>query len=255
MDSIFLADLTTEEAGAALASERTVVALLPVGAVEAHGPHAPLGTDTLISSQVAERAARALAGDPRVHALVLPPVAWGVTRFARGFAGTLSISAETLTALLLDLGTALVGEGIRHLAIVNSHFEPAHVATLRGAVAALGERGARAGLLELTRRRLAQRLTEEFKRGSCHAGQYETSLVLAARPELIDGARARALPALEVDMPGRMGAGADSFETLGMAAAYCGDPAAATAAEGETTYATLTTLLLELVAELVGEPG
>src|SRR3954453_21598081 len=104
MDKIFLADLTTEEAGAAAASERAFVALLPVGAVEAHGPHAPLGTDTLISCGVAERAAHALVGDPRVRALVLPPVAWGVTRFAAGFAGSLGISPATLTALVTDIG-------------------------------------------------------------------------------------------------------------------------------------------------------
>jgi creatinine amidohydrolase len=255
MDKIFLADLTTEEAGAAAASERVVVALLPVGAIEAHGPHAPLGTDTLISTGVAERAARALAGDPRVRALVLPPVAWGVTRFAAGFPGTLGISPETLTALVTDLGTALLADGVRHLAIVNSHFEPAHIDTLRRAVQALDGQGASAGLLEPTRRRNAARLTDEFRRGSCHAGQYETSLVLAARPELVDRDRARGLPALEVDMPARMQAGAHDFTAMGMTRSYCGAPAQASAEEGEATFEVLTELLLELVDELVGEPS
>ena len=76
-------------------------------------------------------------------------------------------------------------QGFRRLVIVNNHFEPEQVATLRAAAADAG-----ALYLDLVRRRNAQRLTDEFRRGSCHAGRYETSLVLADAPQLVDSAAA-----------------------------------------------------------------
>src|ERR1700683_3146831 len=90
-------ELTTLEAAALLRAQRVPVLLLPVGTVEPHGPHAPLGTDVLLATEVCERTARALAGDPRVRALVLPPVPYGVTRYAAAFRGAVSVSAVALT--------------------------------------------------------------------------------------------------------------------------------------------------------------
>jgi creatinine amidohydrolase len=254
MEPLQFAELTTVAADAAAHSERVPVLLLPVGAVEAHGPHAPLETDRIISSGICERTAARFDGDPAARVLVLPPIAYGVTRFAAGFRGTVHIGEETLHALVVDVCTSLARDGFRRVAIVNSHFEPAHIATLRRAVATLRERGeSLAALLEPTRRRNAQRLTDEFRRGSCHAGRYETSLVLRDRPDLVDAPRAAQLAALEVDMPGAMAAGADGFTAMGMQDAYCGAPAEATAEEGEATYAVLADMLDELVRELLGE--
>ena len=98
------------------------------------------------------------------------------------------------------------------------------------------------------RRRNAQRLTDEFRRGSCHAGRYETSLVLADAPQLVDP-QATELPAHEVDMPAAMAAGRTDFVAMGMDRAYCGAPAEATAEEGRATFETLTHMLVELVRE------
>ena len=215
---------------------RDPIALWPVGAVEPHGPHAPLGTDTLISVGMCERAAA------RLHdAVVLPPLPFGVTRYGAAFAGAIGISEATLRAVVLDVATALEQQGFRRLVIVNNHFEPEQVATLRSAAAEAG-----ALYLDLVRRRNAQRLTDEFQRGSCHAGRYETSLVLADAPHLIDPAAAE-LPANEVDMPAAMAAGRTDFVAMGMDRAYCGAPAEATAEEGRATFETLTDMLVELV--------
>jgi creatinine amidohydrolase len=106
-------------------------------------------------------------------------------------------------------------------------------------------------LFDLTRRRVAERLTDEFKRGAAHAGRYETSLVLAARPELVDGERMRALPSHFVDMPAAMASGKTDFTAMEMHEAYCGAPAEATAAEGASTLATLSAMLVELIREQV----
>lgn len=244
-------EMTTEQATAAASGSTPIVLLLPVGAIEPHGPHAALATDVILASAICERTATALEGDESLRALVLPALPYGVTRCAAAFAGAVGIDAEALRAVVVGICRSLREQGFRRVAIVNHHFEPAHVAALRQAVEELGGEGAGTGLLDLTRRRLAQRLTEEFRRGSCHAGSYETSLLLAQRPDLVDRRRARALAPLDVDMPGELAAGRDDFESMGMSEAYCGAPADASVAEGEASYETLIEMAIELVRRLV----
>jgi creatinine amidohydrolase len=244
--SIHFADLTSPRARALLDAGPVPVLLLPVGAVEPHGPHAPLGTDSIISSAICERAATELAGDAQVRALVLPEITFGVTRYAAAFTGAVTISEGTLRAIVVDVCTSVRAQGFRHLVIVNSHFEPAQVATLRQAA-----EEAKVGLLDLTRRTLAEQLTPEFRSGAAHAGRYETSMVLATRPELVEAELMRRLPAYQLDMPAAMAAGRTDFLAMGMDRAYCGAPAEATAGEGEATLATLTRLLVDLIREQV----
>ena len=229
-----LAELTSPNVDAL----RDPIALWPVGAIEPHGPHAPLGTDTLISVGMCERAAARLR-----DAVVLPALPFGVTRYGAAFAGTIGISEATLRAVVLDVAQALDQQGFRRLVIVNNHFEPEQVATLRAAAEEAG-----ALYLDLVRRRNAQRLTDEFRRGSCHAGRYETSLVLADAPQLVDPEVAT-LPSNDVDMPAAMASGRTDFVAMGMDRAYCGAPAEATAEEGRATFETLTDMLVELVHE------
>jgi creatinine amidohydrolase len=224
----------------------TPVALLPVGAVEPHGPHAPLGTDTLISLAVCERAAQLLQENPELRPLILPAVAYGVTDFSAGFPGSVGVGAAALEAFVSDICRALLAQGMEHRFIVNSHFEPAHVAALRSAADATG-----AVLFDVTRRRLAERLTAEFRSGAAHAGSYETSMVLALRPELVDAEVMGGLPELAVNMPAEMADGKRSFPALGMHDAYCGNPAASSARDGEQTLHTLATLLVETIRERI----
>jgi len=247
ISSTHFSELTSPRAGELLQHSATVVLLLPVGAVEPHGPHAPLGTDTLISATLCARAADALRSDTHVRAVVLPPIEYGVARYGAAFPGAVSISEATLRALVTDICAAARDQGFEHVVIVNSHFEPEHVAVLRDAAGAAG-----AGLLDVTRRNLAEQLTEEFRSGAAHAGRYETSLVLAARPELIDSERMSRLPSLLVNMPAAIAAGQTDFVAMGMEQAYCGAPAEASAAEGEATFATLTVMLVQLIRRQAG---
>ncbi|SEF37231.1 creatinine amidohydrolase [Amycolatopsis pretoriensis] len=248
----YFADFSSRQVAALANGDRTPVLLLPLGAIEPHGPHAPLGTDPLISRGMCERAAARLAADSEVHVLVLPEVPYGVTRFAAGFAGGVHIGEETLHSLLVDIGSALIGQRFRRILLVNNHFEPAHLVTLRRAVETLNfAYDGRVALLDLVRRRHAQRLTEEFKSGECHAGRYETSLVLADRPELVDQPLMRTLPHVPVSLASAPADG--GFREMGMTEAYCGAPAEATASEGEETFSTLTDLLVEAIRELARE--
>jgi creatinine amidohydrolase len=210
------------------------VHLLPLGATEPHGPHAPLSTDTLISVGICERAAERLDGE--VPVLVLPALPYGVTRYGSAFPGVVSISEETLRSLVAE-----IAESVGRLVLVNSHFEPEQVETLR----ATG-----LPLLDLTRRKNAERLTDEFRSGSCHAGRYETSLVLADRPELVHADRMQALDERQVEMPAAIAAGQTDFLAMGMDQAYCGAPAEASADEGRETFETLTEMLVELIREV-----
>jgi creatinine amidohydrolase len=217
------------------------VLLLPLGAVEPHGPHAPVATDLIISAGVCRRAATRLDGDPDVRALVLPPLPYGVTRYGAAFAGAISIREETLRALVAEIAASLAAQGFDRIVLVNNHFEPEQVRVLR-------ETGL--PLFDPTRRANAQRLTEEFRSGSCHAGRYETSLVLAHDPGTVHVDRMLALPPRIVDMPAEIAGGRTDFLALGMDQAYCGAPAEATAEEGEETFETLTEMLVELIREV-----
>jgi creatinine amidohydrolase len=220
---------------------RRPVALWPVGALEPHGPHAPLGTDTLISAGMCERAAARLTDPP---AVVLPPLPFGVTRYGAAFAGAIGISEATLRAVVRDVAAAVAAQGCRRLVVVNNHFEPEQVAALRAAAEEVG-----ALYLDLVLRANARRLGDEFRRGSCHAGRYETSLVLADAAALVDRETMAALPAVEVDMPAAIAAGRTDFVAMGMERAYCGAPAEASAEEGRATFEILTDMLVELVRE------
>lgn len=226
--------LLGELAYPALEGREGAVHLLPLGATEPHGPHAPLSTDTLISAGISRRAAERLRGE--IDVLVLPEIPYGVTRYGADFPGALSISEETLRSLVTE-----VCSGLERVVLVNSHLEPEQVRTLR----ALG-----LPLLDVTRRASAERLTDEFRAGAGHAGRYETSLVLADRPDLVDQERMRTLEAKMIDMPAAIRSGKTSFVAMGMDQAYAGAPAEATAEEGEQTFEALADMLVELIREV-----
>ncbi|HTQ44352.1 MAG TPA: creatininase family protein [Polyangiaceae bacterium] len=238
--TVRLADLTTEEARAAVASPPTAL-LVPVGSVEPHGPHLPLGTDTIISETSATRACAVLA-QRGVRAFVAPSIAYGVTDFAGGFAGAVSIAPSALTAYLHGVATALLAGGWSHVCFVSNHLEPAHDEAVRAAA-----RSAGASVASPLTRRWARTLSDEFKRGDCHAGRYETSLVLAAGAPVKD--EHKSLPALGVSLSDAIRAGKGRFRDIGMDRAYTGAPADATREEGEDLYARLVEMIVTEVTE------
>ncbi|MCS7236378.1 MAG: creatininase family protein [Armatimonadota bacterium] len=250
------ADLSWKAAEELLGSPRRPVLLLPLGALEAHGPHAPLGTDLLISLGICRRAAEQLRDHTEVRVLVLPPIPYGVTRCAASFTGTVGISGQTLHALLLEVCSDLIRQGFRWLVVVNNHFEPEHVWRVHAALDEVEARtGVVVGYLDLTRRHRAERLGDEFRSGSCHGGRYETSLVLADRPDLVDSTLLRRLPPKPVDLVRGLSSGARDFRELGMEQAYCGWPADATPEEGRATFEVLTDLLVQTILEVVRGGG
>jgi creatinine amidohydrolase len=240
-DARRLAELTTEDVRSIVARPPTAV-LVPVGSVEPHGPHLPLGTDTLISEHAAALAARELADQHGVVAWVAPSVPYGVTDFADGFAGAVGVPADALVALLRAIATRLLGDGWSHVCFVNSHLEPAHDAAVRAAA-----QGLHASVASPLTRRHARTLTAEFQRGDCHAGRYETSLVLAAGGRVDESHRT--LPSVGVSLSDAIRAGKNRFRDIGMDRAYTGSPAEATAQEGRETFAKLVAMIVTEVRE------
>jgi creatinine amidohydrolase len=236
-----LARHTSESFRGLLAAGAPVVALVPVGSVEPHGPHLTLLTDVVISEGACQRAAERLAAQG-VAPVIAPAVAYGVTDCASGFAGAVSVPAAVLTGYLRAVVDGLVAAGCAHVCLVNNHLEPAHDAAVRAAIDGIATASVACPLT----RRWARTLSAEFKSGACHAGQYETSIVLAAAPELVDEQARAGLPAVLVSLSEKLRAGIDTFAAMGMERAYAGDPAAATALEGQA-------LLEKLADMIVGE--
>jgi creatinine amidohydrolase len=243
-----LAKLTWPEARARFGPD--VVALLPIGATEPHGPHLPLDTDVVIARAQARTAADELLR-LGVASLLLPALPYGVTYYTDGFEGRVTLRTGTLWHVLDDIVESLEEQGVRRVVFVNAHLEPAHVKVLRGVALDHAERTpdkAQVLFPDHTRRRWAGTLGAEFESGDCHAGRYETSLVLAADPESVRAGH-RALAPVAIELLAKMKAGVRSFAEAGAQEAYCGDPAAATAAEGHELVRALARVLVESIRE------
>lgn len=246
MTLLHLAELATTDVEALLRQPHPV-ALLPVGSTEPHGPHLPLLTDALLSEHACLRAAAELRAQG-LAAVVCPTLPYGVTRYASEFAGAISLSAETTRAVVRELCEAYRAAGFERVVVVNNHLEPEHVEALSAAVAAV------AGAVfpnQLTKR-WGRTLSEEFRRGDCHAGSYETSLVLAARPELVrDDVRATLAP-VPISLSKAIREGKVTFKAMGSERGYFGSPSLGSAAEGNDLYDRLAMMIVTEVRESLG---
>jgi creatinine amidohydrolase len=246
-----LAQLTWEEVRD-LDREHTLV-VLPVGAIEAHGPHLPLDTDVVIATAMARAGAKKLAARGGGRAvLILPALAYTAASFGAAFHGTLSISGITVTALIVDLARRLSDHGFQLLALANVHLDPEHLTALHEAVK-LGRVDRLLPIIfpDLTRKPWGTRLGDEFRSGACHAGQFESSIVLAERPDSVrDNIRASLAPNPS-SLSQAIKAGKRTFAEAGGSRAYFGDPAAATADEGSRLIEALGSILEEAVSAAI----
>lgn len=224
-----LGGLTSPAAGA-LAGQGAILAI-PVGSTEQHGPHLPLSTDTDLASELCGRLAR-----NRPDVVVAPPVAYGSSGEHEGFPGTLSIGAQALELLLVELGRSASLTFSRML-LVSAH----------GGNAEAVRRAAR-------RLRAESRDVRAFMpgwEGDSHAGRVETSLQLAMFPDRVELARAEAgdtRPLAEL-MPLLRRSSVRAVSPNGV----LGDPAGASAAEGAALLDALAGVLLDFVDDW--EPG
>lgn len=164
------------------------VVILPIGAVEQHGPHLPVLTDTLIITSVLEAMLAALPEE--VRAWALPPLNYGKSNEHTNFPGTMSLSAATLSAVLHDIAASVHRAGFRRLAFLNGH--GGNVAVLD---AAARDIRVATGLMCFCLQpalytQTPFEISADERRYGFHAGELETSLVLHMDPDLVDMARA-----------------------------------------------------------------
>jgi mycofactocin system creatininase family protein len=204
--------------------------LVPVGSVEQHGPHLPLDTDTRIAAAVAARAATGAL-------LVAPPVAYGASGEHEGFAGTVSIGHEALRLLLVELGRS-ASRWAGRLVFVNGH--GGNVSSLVEAVRLLRYEGRDAAWFACA------------AGGDAHAGRTETSLMLALDPALVRPERTAGNTAPLADLlPDMRADGVAAVSPNGV----LGDPAGASADEGERLLAAMSDALGAAITRWTPDPA
>ncbi len=236
----------------------TVVAVLPVAATEQHGPHLPLSVDTTLVEAVLGAALPQL--DAALPVLVLPTQQLGASIEHARFPGTLSLSAETLIRVWTEIGACVAATGIRKLLLFNAH-------------------GGQIGVMDIVARELRARhdlivyssnwytlplpdsvlgrFSAHEHRFGIHAGDIETSMMLATRPQWVDmaqaqnfasaaQARAAAYPILGNGKSAKLGWQTQDYNPQGAV----GDASAATAEKGELLIAAAARQLALMLAEI-----
>ena len=162
--------------------------VLPVGATEQHGPHLPLGTDFLIVEHITRAAAR--EAQRSFDVLVAPTLPVGSSHHHLPFGGTISLSTERYYGALSDMVEALIESGFRRIFILNGHGGNHELIQLVARDLALQHAvnlGA-ASYWDLTREAVLEHAPDLHGRLPGHAGIFETSLIKALRPDLVDPA-------------------------------------------------------------------
>jgi creatinine amidohydrolase len=262
---IRLAERTTREARS-LARDRRSVILLPLGAIEQHGPHLPLHVDWLGAEEIARRLGPALA--PAGYRPVLAPgLPYGVSTLAEDWSGTVSLSRGTFSRLIVEIVSALADHGFLRFILTNYQADPDHLAAIARARATLGQRrrvqvlvaGFQPGVPRpspMVNDRVLARLRSPRPEQEWHAGELETSVMLSIAPRLVRRAKAAGLAPVWVDVHGALRRGARRFRDIApRGGGYFGWPAAARAETGRRVMALRTRLMAqELVAALDAWP-
>ncbi|QDY90039.1 creatininase [Arthrobacter sp. UKPF54-2] len=258
--SVFLEDLDAFSYREVLGSGEAMV-LIPVGSLEQHGPHLPLGTDTVLSSRFAEGVAR------QVGALVAQPIAYGYKSQQKSgggnhLAGTTSLDGTTLIGMVRNLVKSFLNQGVRHLVLINGHFEN-YQFLYEGIDLALEDLGIKPGAEQsvlllsywdfVSQDTLSQVYPDGFPGWEIeHGGVLETSLMLHLEParvamdRLVDGPPA-VLPRFD-----RLPVVTERTPATGCLSSAAGS----SAAKGSLLYAqVIEDLVADIVGELVREPA
>jgi creatinine amidohydrolase len=178
------------------------LAVLPIGATEQHGPHLPTGTDVFAVEAVSREAAAQASAD--VPIIVTPTLPFGSSHHHFAFGATLSLSTETYFRVLCDLIESLITDGFKRIFIVNGHGGNHELAQLAARDMALRHpvRVAAGSYWNIAWRDLVAVDAHRGRRLPGHAGDFETSLILSLRPELVSAERPHREGEFETDATG-----------------------------------------------------
>jgi creatinine amidohydrolase/Fe(II)-dependent formamide hydrolase-like protein/7-cyano-7-deazaguanine synthase in queuosine biosynthesis len=242
-----LGELTWPEARDRL--KRVDLALLPIGALEQHGPHSPLDTDSFDAQHLAERVAESCT-EPRPF--VLPLVPYGISYHHEDFPGTFSVTNETLARFVYEIGLSAARNGISKLVIVNGH--GGNAPTLQFAAQMINRDAHIFACVDSGETSDADIATIVETRNDVHAGEIETSTTLAVRPHLVNMARARkCVPRFSssyLDFSGKRSVEWYARTKKISSQGVLGDPTRASREKGQRIWETMTRNLVELVEHL-----
>lgn len=246
--TVLLAEMTREQIRQAAPN---AIAVLPTASIEQHGPHAPVITDTLLCGTVAQRAAEAAAG--QVQVLVAPVLCYGNSHHHHPFPGVLSLSSPTYLAAVTEILEGLMLSGFRKLVVLNGHggnTDSNNVVAL-DFVHRLGHDVlvAAGAYWDIARPAIVEKGLMAGNMIPGHAGRFETSMVMAIRPDLIDQEALAQVQDLTQEREGLFrplsGATVQRHGVWAKSTGYTDNPAAASAEEGQA--------LLEVVVQRVAE--
>jgi creatinine amidohydrolase len=171
-------DFTYQEIREYLSNRSFPRVILPIGTLEAHGPHLPLSTDTVCATGLAVRIAE------KLDALVLPPVHYGVTNSLVSYPGSIRIQEENFRGFLIDLLEGLTSDGFNEIIILNGH--GGNRPSLDSISKELTKRKPSLRLILIDWWVLGQEIAKQiFKTGIGHAGADETALITVFAPNLV----------------------------------------------------------------------
>lgn len=176
----------------------TTLLVLPTAAIEQHGHHLPLATDTLINNLLLGKAMEKLPADLPVYAL--PPICYGKSNEHVGFPGTLSVSATTFMAVVRDIGASLAASGFKKVVLYNTHGGNSSLVDVM-ARDLRADFGLRTFALYGSGGISFEGVSEQEKSYGFHAGEIETAFLLSAVPELVDTSAYTVNYIAQVDKP------------------------------------------------------
>jgi creatinine amidohydrolase len=243
------------------AAEQERVAVLPVATYEDHGPHLPVDTDVRLCTEICERAVARIPSE----AVLAPPAPHGYSPHHMDFHGTLSINWDTFIRYVKDICCSLAQHGFKRILVVNGHGSNTSPLDLAARLSILEYRGeilcASVNHWDLRRvKEAGARLRESDYGGTSHACEYETSLYLALKPELVDMSRAvdersPFSPSFQTDLlagthPAGSGARLVPYWSSQTASGVMGDATKASREKGEKFLEAAIAGLIDLIREL-----
>jgi creatinine amidohydrolase len=247
-----------------LATSGKALVILPVGVVEEHGAHLPLGMDSFAAEAYAASAAAHLE-DAGYEVVVAPTINYGVARAASDFPGTLSLEPETLRSMVVEIGRSLVRHGLNRLVILNGHRDNYHMKALDDAKEILLAEKIRVLLVgfahddDVTAACYREGVKQFYKSPQPdregHGGESETAVALYAFPETV---REELIPQLEPNFDYDVEAfrsETKDYWSLSGGRGYFGWPQAATAETGKQLIAVRGKNIANVILKAWGTPN
>ena len=231
-------------------AQRDAIVVVPIGSTEQHGPHLPVQVDATLAGEVSRRAARVIAD--RTPVVVMPSIWFGLAEHHMAFGGTITLDYETFYGVLRCVCRSIARHGFRRILIVNGH--GGNVTALNVAVGELthelGVPLAVATYWVLAKEAFAEILDRQ--KGVRHAGEAETSMMLALVPHLVDSSKLSEAKGGTDDPPGILGGTGmyrwQSFKSLSETGVM-GDAETATAEKGTKLLAAAAEALADAMSD------